>query len=189
MSLEVRKKLKARKPTFMVQDSHKHKKIRQRWRKPRGSDSKIRQGFRGYHRAVEHGWKSPRDVRGFHPLGLAIVMVHTIKDIDSIDTKKQGACIASAVGTKKKLQMIELLQKKKITILNFKDANAYVTDVQKKIEEKKSKKKVSQKIKEEKKTKKIIKEEKKDNLSKTITEEEKKQQEKKEKDKILTKAQ
>src|SRR3989338_947426 len=187
MSLALRKALKARKPTFLAQDIHKHKAIRVRWRKPRGSDSKMRQHLRGYRSSVETGWKSPRSVRGLHHLGLEMVLVSHEKQIATLNPQTQGALISGTVGFKKQLALIEVLQKKKITILNFKDVQTYLTTAKKKYEEKKAAQKAKEKVKEEK-HKKVTKK-KEEDLSKTISEEEKKQQEKREKDKLLTKAQ
>ena len=50
--LELRKKIKAKKPNFVSQDTHKRKRIRPRWRKPRGWHSKIRLHKIGYRKMV-----------------------------------------------------------------------------------------------------------------------------------------
>ena len=44
--LELRAKLKKKKPRFIRQDAHKIKRIDKSWRKPRGKDSKIKQNLK-----------------------------------------------------------------------------------------------------------------------------------------------
>ena len=57
--LDKRKALKKKKPVFTRQDAHKKKKVGWKWRKPKGSDSKMRVGKKGYKRSVRPGWGSP----------------------------------------------------------------------------------------------------------------------------------
>ena len=40
--LELRKKIKGKKPNFIRQDAHKHKRLARKWRKPKGIQSKMR---------------------------------------------------------------------------------------------------------------------------------------------------
>lgn len=184
--LQIRKALKSRKPTFRAQDSHKKVRVKNRWRKPRGSDSKMRQRFRSYARVVKTGWQSPKSVRGLDRTGLEIVYVAKESDIQSIDAKKQGAMISGKLGLKKKLILLNILEEKNITVLNVKDVKQWKLEKEKKRAELKQQKTAKNKQKEEKKKKVVEKKEKKKDLSETISEEEKKAQEKKEKDKILT---
>ena len=48
-----------RKPDFIRQDAHKKPKLGYKWRKPKGSDSKIRKHLKGYRVGVSVGWKKP----------------------------------------------------------------------------------------------------------------------------------
>ena len=47
--------MKKKKPDFFKQSSHKKKRLAKKWRKPRGSDSKIKVGKKGYPRKIKIG--------------------------------------------------------------------------------------------------------------------------------------
>ena len=181
-----RKEHKKKKPHFIQQDSHKKKGVPQKWRKPRGRHSKMRLQLRSYHRCPKVGWGSPGAVKGLHPKGLEIMMVHTLSELDHIDNTKQGIILGSGVGMKKKMALLEAAQSKNITLLNVKNIEEYKKQMEQKITARREKKNRREKTKEEVKAakKKEVKEEKKE-----ATEKEKKEQEKKEKDKLLIKKQ
>jgi len=180
MSLELRKQIKRRKPKYVQQDAHKLKRLAWKWKKPRGKDSKMGKGIKGYKRMVEPGYGSPRNVYGMHMSGLMPIVVHTVQEIDALQ-KGQGAIIGGTVGARKKIMLIEHAMKKNITLLNVKDGQKFITSVHDAMKKKKedTKKKTA---KEEKK-----KVEKKEIADKVMTAEEKQEAEKKEKDKVLTK--
>jgi large subunit ribosomal protein L32e len=184
--LELRRKMKARKPNFVREDSHKKKKLRKSgWRKPKGLHSKLRHKFKGHMTTVNNGFRSPNAVRGLHRLGLKQIVVRNILQLKKINPKTDGIIIG-AIGLRKKIEIIKEAQLLKITILNVKDANKFLEAVKEKQEKKKKDKEAKEKEnkKEEKKEeKKEIKEEKKEE----VAEEDKKKEEKKEKDKILIK--
>lgn len=186
--LEKRKAIKKKKPKFIMQDAHKLSKLKKKWRRPRGSDSKMRQGFKSYNKCVEPGYGSPKEVKGLDRSGLEPIIVNTLKDLENINKEKQGIIISSAVGKKKKVEIIKKANELTITILNIKDSSKYLNDVEQGMKQrkeerlKKSKKKAEKKVKEEKKEKKD------DKLAeKVLDEEDKVKEEKKEKDKVLTK--
>ncbi|MBS3176141.1 50S ribosomal protein L32e [Candidatus Woesearchaeota archaeon] len=181
--LEVRKALKARKPTFRQQTSHKRARVNPGWRRSKGSDSKMRLGLKGYSRSACIGWRSPAAVRGLHPTGLEIVTVHNPKDVEKINPKTQGALLSGAMGIKKQWVCIAALQKKNIRILNVKDASAWVLATKKKREEEKAKMRAQSKVKEVKKPAPA----KKTETSTEANQEEKKEQERIEQEKIITK--
>jgi large subunit ribosomal protein L32e len=186
--LELRKIMKARKPDFIRQDSHKKAEIKTRWIKPRGKQSKMRLHLKGYRKSPSKGYRSPGIVRGLHPSGYISVMASSKKDLEKVDAKSQGAIIAKSVGMKKKVQLVNYAKEKGITILNIKDPDKFLADTDKKLKEKKKEKEERKKGKEEKaKKKEKARPKKEEKLAEKLTEEEKKEQEKKEQDKLLTK--
>lgn len=189
--LELRADKKKKKPVFARQDSHKIKRIGKSWRKPRGVDSKIGKQFKGYRRKIKTGWGSPTAVRGMHKSGLIIINVSSIEELLELDTKKEGAVIASTVGMKKRMQIVEEAMKKNITILNIKDSKKYLEESKAKLEankKKKTEKEKALKDKKEKEKKTDKKKKAKDSIdTKVESDEDKKKREKAEKDKILTK--
>lgn len=195
--LEKRRALKNKKPVFTRQDAHKKKKVGWKWRRPKGSDSKMRVGRKGYKRCVRKGWGSPSLVRGLDRTGFKPVMVSSAKDFDGIDSKAEVAVISSGVGTKKRFEIIEKALGANIMISNYKDPKGFVEGAKKGIEDKKKEK---EKLKEARKKRredakkdaeKKAKEEKKKAVDKKsegkeeMTEEEKKMEEKKKRDKLL----
>jgi len=197
--LEKRRALKNKKPVFTRQDAHKKKKVGWKWRRPKGSDSKMRVSRRGYKRCVTEGWGSPSLVRGLDRAGLKPVMVSSAKDIDGMDPEAEAVVISSGVGTKKRLEIIEKALSANITVSNYKDPKGFVEETRKGMEDKKkekeklkearkkrredAKKEAEKKAKEEKEKKKSA--DKKGEGKEEMTEEEKKMEEKKERDKLL----
>ena len=182
--LKIRKYIKKKKPRFLAQDIHKKKKIKKRWRKPRGLHSKIRLGKKGYRKKPKRGYRSPKQVRGMHKKGLTPILVDNVQKLKGFDNEKQGIIIKKSVGKKKKIKMIKLCEEKNITILNIKDPKEFVEKIKEKI---KTKKKLrTEKIKK-KEAKKPVKPKKIGKKKEEISEEEKRKKEKEEKDKILTK--
>jgi large subunit ribosomal protein L32e len=204
--LKKRRILKKKKPEFIRQDAHKKKKVGWKWRKPKGSDSKMRVSRRGYSRIVKKGWSSPLAVRGTERSGLLPVIVDNQSALQKIDPSTQIMVLSSGLGTKKKMALVEEAVKKNIPISNCKDPQKFLDDVKEKFEKKKkdkeklkverdkkkeeAKKEAAKKEKKEKKEKEEKKkEEEKAKEEKTPEEikeeEEKKLEEKKEKDKLL----
>lgn len=198
--LNKRHMLKKKKPEFIRQDAHKKKKVGWKWRKPKGSDSKMRVSRRGYKRSVRIGWGSPSAVRGLSQEGLQPMLVSNAMEVQNADPKTCIIVIHSGVGTKKRLEIVEKAMSKGIKISNYKDPAKFIEEVKKEFEKKKkdkeklkedrekkreAAKKEAQKKKEKEEKKAAEKEGKKGDKEEEMTEAEKKMEEKKEKDKLL----
>lgn len=180
--LELRRKIKSRKPLFIRQDTGK-KRLKIKWRRPTGLHSKLRGRLSGRPKRIAIGYRSPRKVRGLHKSGLQKYVISSIKDLEGLDAKKIGLVISSSLGDRKRIIMLKRASELGFNVLNIKNPDEYVKDVENKINLRKTAKK-----KEEEKAK-PVKAEKKE-TTKTednIESEEKKETEKKEKDKLLTK--
>ena len=70
--LNIRKKIKSKKPFFFRQDAHKNLKLGDKWRKPKGLHSKMRLGFKGYRKSVSIGYGSPKITKNLHKSGLSV---------------------------------------------------------------------------------------------------------------------
>jgi large subunit ribosomal protein L32e len=180
--------MKAKKPEFIMQDAHKKKRLEQKWRKPRGSDSKMRVGKSGYRRAVKVGWGSPKEVKHLNQAGLQPVIVRNINDLERLNPKKQIAVIARTVGNNKRIKIIEKAESKGIKIQNYALPEKKLVDLKKQFEERKEerKKQIQERDSKREATKKEAEKKKtKQEKEQTKTEEEIKAEEKKEKDKVL----
>jgi len=191
--LEVRKKMKSKKPNFVRQCFNKKPRLSKTgYRKAKGIDSKMRLNLRGHLKKISVGYKSPIEIRGLSREGLVMVNISSIKALEGIDKKKQGVIISSSVGMKKRVEMIKKAKELGIIVLNFKNAEEHLKKIEEKIiEMRKSKEQKKQehekKLKEsEKAAEKKGKEERKE-LENVLSDEEKKEAEKREQDKLLTK--
>lgn len=177
--LELRKRIKARKPKFIRQDFHKKIGLKRKWRKPKGLQSKMRLKIKGKGRPVSRGYGSPKKVRGLHKSGLESKMIASEKDLQDLDSKKHGLIISSALGNKKRISILKKSDELGLKILNIKDPSEFIKSIEEKISVKKGTEK--EKISKEKKEK------KEEKLPDKLSDKEKEEIKKKEKDKILTK--
>jgi large subunit ribosomal protein L32e len=148
--LDIRKKLKAKKPTFLRTDSNR-KKYKNKWRKPRGLQNKRRLNFAGHQKNPSQGYRSPREVRGLHTSGLKLVNISSLKELQITDLTNSIIEISSKVGIKNKIQILEECKTKKIQIANMKDIDKFIKESNKKLEEKRKKR--QKKVKEQTKSK------------------------------------
>lgn len=189
--LKLRRTIKKRKSKAIRQDFHKKKRLKKKWRRPKGIHSKIRLNKAGHRKKNKVGYKSPKAVHSLHKSGLKIILVHSFNDIKDIDKDKEGMMIAKGVGLKKKVELIKKMIEANLTILNIKKPDEYLKKVEDalkiKKEEKEKKKQIKEKKVKEKEKKSKEKEEKKGEKKEELTEKIEKEEEKKEKDKLLTK--
>jgi len=70
----------------------------------------------------------PRVARGLHPSGYQEVLVYNTEGLKKIDPKTQAIRIAQAVGKRKRTKILVEARKRKITILNLKEAKEVVKE-------------------------------------------------------------
>lgn len=105
------------KPKFNVLKPHACKKrVKDRWRKPRGIDNKKRVGFAYTGASPCVGYKNSAQIRGVHPCGLFEILVHNANELKLAVGK--AARIASGVGRRKREELEKIAEKKKIKLLN-----------------------------------------------------------------------
>lgn len=196
--LEKRSHVKSRKPKITRQDINKKSRLKDKWRKPQGPQSKMRLAKRGKRKMPQTGYGSPKKVKNLSDNGKIIINIHNIKELENIDSKK-AIIISKSTGLKKREQIIKIAGEKKIEVLNIskEDVDKKMKDLKEKrtaIEERVKKRMEKAEKKVEKKTEKADKStesnaDKGDELLKDheVREEEKKAEEKKERDKVLTK--
>lgn len=126
--------LKRKKPKFIRQSGKSLKRLRKKWRKPRGSQSKLRKYKKSRGFMPHPGYGSPKLIRGLHPSGLEDILIYNQNELEKLNPEKQACRIASSVGKKKNIEIMKKAKELKIKVLNpFK------------IEEKKPEKKVEKK--------------------------------------------
>ncbi|HII17320.1 TPA: hypothetical protein HA361_05385 [Candidatus Woesearchaeota archaeon] len=186
--LKHRAEAKKRKPSFRTQDAHKKLRLKDRWRRARGIQSKVRLKKRGYARKIAQGYRSPAAVRGLSRDGLRQVVVSAVSQIKELNHQADGIIIARSVGLKKRLALIEEAKKAKFTILNIADAPNFVAAAEELLKKRKEHRKERAKKQEaKKKAKEPKREEKLEGKLKKEEEAKPEDAEKKEKDRLLTK--
>jgi len=184
--LELRKKIKSKKPNYIREDHHKKKAVSKAWRGPSGRHSKMRHGFQGHRSTLEVGYGSPREVKYLHKSGLLPVVVCNLAELAAIDKAKQAAVISATVGTKKKVELVKKAKELSIKIINIKNADDYLNKVNEQLKKKKQAKEKTAKTKEAKKKEKEKKAAEKKKTAEETPEDAKKKQTK-ELEKVLTK--
>jgi large subunit ribosomal protein L32e len=117
-ALELRTRLKSKKPKFRRQESWRYKRVSEIWRKPDGIDSKMRIRKKGWPKLVEVGYRGPRKTRGLHPSGYEEIMVRNVDDLAEVNSETQAIRIAHSIGTKKRAEILSRASEKHIHVLN-----------------------------------------------------------------------
>lgn len=179
-ALELREKLKEKKPVFLKQDAHKKAKLKKNWRQPQGRHSKMRLKLRSYRKHPSIGYASPRIVKGLTPEGLKEVHVYNLEDLKNVG-KGEGIIIGRTVGLRKKLNLLKKIKEKKdLKLLNVKDIEKFIKETEEKFlaKKKESKKREEEKKKSKEEAIKKAEEKKKKEEKKTEEEKEKEAEEK-----------
>jgi large subunit ribosomal protein L32e len=187
--LDIRKKLKHKKPVFLRRCNLLKKRLANnlKWHKPKGIHNKMRIKGRGNPAGPSNGYKSPAEVRGLTPSGFEPIIINNVKELMRIDSKYQIAVIAAAVGQKKRIDIAKKAKEMKMTIHNLKELDGFLKEVEQSMESRKKDKTVKSTEKENR-----LKEaekkmhQKKPEAQKEVSAEEKAELEKVEKDKVLT---
>ena len=117
MHMRAAKKRKA--PKFRRQEWFRYVRLDERWRRPRGIQSKARRNFKYRTPKVSKGYRGPKMVRGRHPSGFEEVLVHNPGDLEDLDPKRQAVRIGHTVGTIKRIAIKEKADDIGLRILNW----------------------------------------------------------------------
>jgi len=116
--LKLRTKIKRKKPEFNRQEGYRFVRLKDKWRKPRGRHSKLREKRSVRGRMPDPGWGSPKAVRGLTKDGFRPVRVATKSDLAKLDKQKDAAVIAAGVGRKKRMEIIVEAEGIGVKVLN-----------------------------------------------------------------------
>ena len=107
-----------KKPKFRRQESWRYKRVGDRWRKPRGIDSKMRKKVKGWPVSPTIGYRSPKSKRDLHPSGFVETRVYSVEDLGEIDPELQAIRIARTVGGRKRVDILALAEERGIQVIN-----------------------------------------------------------------------
>ncbi|MEA3379061.1 MAG: eL32 family ribosomal protein [Nanoarchaeota archaeon] len=182
--LELRNKMKKKKPDFLRQDGHCKSKLKKKWRQPKGMHSKMRRKLVGYRKQPSTGFCSPKKVRGLCRDGLKSKLIKTSKDLEGFNPKTDGAIVAK-IGQRKRLVIIKKILELKFKILNIKNPQEYLKKIEEKIKKKKEQSVKNKAAKKRAKQEAVKKAEEKKEKEAEENLEEKTKEEKEEKRKVL----
>jgi len=117
-AVELREKIKKKKPKFVRQESWRYDRVEESWRRPRGIDSKMRKEVKGWPARVKIGYRGPREARGLHPSAYREVIVYNVDDLNRIDPKTEAIRIAHTVGARKRAEILSRAKEMGIHVLN-----------------------------------------------------------------------
>jgi len=117
-ALQLRRIFRKAKPHFTRQDLHKKSRLEEKWRKPKGLQSKMRQRLKHHKRVVKVGYKAPALARHYHRSGVLPVLVANRQEAEHL-TKGQGAIIARTTGIRTKIEIIDTCEKAGIPVVNL----------------------------------------------------------------------
>lgn len=109
---------------FVRQEANRHSKLGknrkklQKWRKPKGRDSKMRLKRKGYSASPTVGHRSKKTESGKID-GKVPMMIYNTSDLAKMESNSVG--IVASVGAKKKMEIIKKAQESKIKLLNVKE--------------------------------------------------------------------
>ncbi|MBL7160806.1 MAG: 50S ribosomal protein L32e [Candidatus Aenigmarchaeota archaeon] len=115
--LKVRRKAKRKKPTFKRQEQFKHRKLKKKWRRPRGKQSKLRKGEKARGKKPSPGYSSPRKIRALGPSGIPTTRISSPKELDA--AKGKEVIIASTVGKRKRNEILKKAEKLGLKVSNI----------------------------------------------------------------------
>lgn len=103
---------------YKRQQEDRFKRVKDTWRRPRGTHSKQRLNRKGKPAVPGDGRGSPTETRGLHPSGYREVMVHRPADLDDVDADEEAVRIASKVGGRKREAIETAAADRDIKVLN-----------------------------------------------------------------------
>ena len=105
-------------PKFVRWLSVSLKRVKSPWRRPKGINSKIAQKKKGKLPMPTIGYGAPKKMKYLHPSGLREVLVNNVDDLMKANAGKEAVKIASAVGKKKRSEILKKAEEMKIKVLN-----------------------------------------------------------------------
>ncbi len=102
---------KKSKPTFSVPNAGFKKRVKHRWRKPRGIDSKKRAKFAYAGASPRIGYKNSPEVRGMHPTGKFEVLVHNVSELKAVSSLQSPVTDKSATVSRTSLKVQDPVSK------------------------------------------------------------------------------
>lgn len=105
-------------PKFNRIEYFRYKKLKHSWRRPRGSQNKVRKGLTGKMITPAIGFGSKRTVRGLHPSGFKEILIENKSQLEGLDNKAFAVRISGKVSKRTKSILVEEAKKFDLKVLN-----------------------------------------------------------------------
>jgi large subunit ribosomal protein L32e len=116
--LRIAREKRQRQPSFKHEHAHRWRRLSGSWRKVRGIDSATREKTKGRIAMVSSGYRKPKAVRGMHPSRFIEVPVQRPDDLEGLDPDIHAVRIGSAVGMRKRQEIIRKADTLLLRVLN-----------------------------------------------------------------------
>ncbi len=117
--LKLRDEVRQNKPKFLRQESWRYIRVGDSWRKPKGTDSKMRLRKRGWPNLVKIGYGGPAKARGLHPSGFNDILVFTKEELERLNPETDAVRLSSGLGARKRREIVDRANELGLKILNL----------------------------------------------------------------------
>jgi len=118
-SLKLRAAIRQNRPKFLRQESWRYIRVGDSWRRPKGTDSKMRLRKRGWPSLVKIGYRGPSKARGLHPSGFNDILVFTKEDLERLNPETDAIRLSSGLGARKRREIVDRANELGLKILNL----------------------------------------------------------------------
>lgn len=116
--LKLREEIRKGRPKFLRQESWRYVRVGDAWRRPKGTDSRMRLAKKGWPRLVNIGYRGPVKARGLHPSGFRDVLVNTVSDLEKLNPETDAVRLASSLGARKRREILNRAEELGLKVLN-----------------------------------------------------------------------
>ena len=117
--LKLRTKVRQNRPKFLRQESWRYSRVGDSWRKPKGTDSRMRLRKRGWPSLVKIGHRGPIKARGLHPSGFNDILVFTKENLERLNPETDAVRLSSGLGARKRRVIVDRANELGLKILNL----------------------------------------------------------------------
>jgi len=117
--LKLRDEVRQNKPKFLRQESWRYIRVGNSWRKPKGTDSRMRLRKRGWPNLVKIGYGGPAKARGLHPSGFNDILVFTKEELERLNPETDAVRLSSGLGARKRREIVDRANELGLKILNL----------------------------------------------------------------------
>jgi large subunit ribosomal protein L32e len=116
--LKLREEIRKGRPKFLRQESWRYVRVGDAWRRPKGTDSRMRLAKKGWPSLVNIGYRGPVKARGLHPSGFRDVLVNTVSDLEKLNPETDAVRFASSLGARKRREILNRAEELGLKVLN-----------------------------------------------------------------------